>query len=257
MRQSSRPPVDPNLAGLFASRGKLDAHRYLETKDTQDLEEAISNMRTAVFLAKDTQSIVLGPSLGSLAALLHEQYKSTGKDAGLNEARQLAKWALEGLSDGDTDHAIVLTTLGNILTSQYERFCKLKDLEEAIFSLKVGIQARGAPGDSAFPAVALNNLAYALVKRYEMTGRREDLNDAISNALGAAEAGLSSHPSLTAGISLLLKQYKSTEKLDILANALFELRIVVEIAPAYSKLNTLLDHLDCLAMEQQISLAWS
>lgn len=255
MLLSPRNPVDPNLADLFASRGKLDAHRYLETRDVHDLENAISNMRSAISLTKDTQSAILGPALGNLAALLLEQFRSTRKDIVLNEARQLSTWALECLSDFDANRAQVLATLGTILTSQYDRSGRTLDLEEAITSLYTATRVRSLPDNSTFPAVVLNNLSCVLEKRYENTGRREDLNDAVTSALEATEASLSNHPSLSAGVgltlaSLLLRQYKATEKLGSLANALFELRIVTEISTQDSKLDTLLGHLGSLAIEQ-------
>lgn len=89
MRPSPPPPVDPDLAGLFASRGRIDADRYLQTRDGHDLEGAISNMRTAVSVAKETQSFILGRALGNLAALSLEQFKSTEKDARLDELQAL------------------------------------------------------------------------------------------------------------------------------------------------------------------------
>lgn len=255
MRPSPRIPANPDLAGLFASRGRLDAHRYLEMKDVQDLDNAISNMRIAVSLFKDTQSANLGRSLGNLAALLLEQFKSTGKDVRLNEARQLATWAMECLSDCDVYRAYVLTTLGNILSSEYDLSGRTQDLEEAISSLWVATQARSPPDDSIFPAVMLNNLSCVLEKRYKNTGRKKDLNDAVTRALEATEVNFSNQPSLMAGIgstlaSLLLRQYKATGQLDSLINALFELRIVTEIAPDYSKLDTLLGQLGSLVREQ-------
>jgi hypothetical protein len=223
--------------------------------DSCDLEDAISNMRTAVALAKETQPVILGPALGNLAALFLEQFKLTGNDAGLNEALRLATWALECLSDGHADRALVLATLGNILTSQYDRSGRSQDLEEAVSSLQAATQARIPPDDSAFPAVVSNNLACVLGKRYENTGRREDLNDAVTSALEATNVRLSNYPSLMAGVastlaSLLMRQYKTTGMLDSLANALFELRIVTEIAPELPELDTLLGQLGSLAMKQ-------
>lgn len=40
--------------------------------------------------------------------------------------------------------------------------------------------------------------------------------------------------------SLLTREYESTGKLDSLANVLFELRIVTEVAPEFSELDALL-----------------
>lgn len=255
MRSSPRTPVDPDLADLFASRGRLDAHRYMETRDAHDLENAISNMRSAITLTKDTQSAILGPALGNLAALLLEHFRSTRKNTGLNEARQLATWALECLSDCDANQAQVLATLGTILTSQYDRSGRTLDLEEAISSLYIATQVRSLSDNSTFRAVVLNNLSCVLAKRYEITGRREDLNDAVTSALEATEVSLSNHPTLLAGVgltlaSLLLRQYKATGNLDSLTNALFELRIVTEISSEDSKLDTLLSQLGGLAIEQ-------
>lgn len=255
MCRRPRLPVDPRLVALFASRGRLRAHRYLQTRDGHDLEDTISTMRTAVALAKETQSAILGPALGNLAALLLEQFKSTGRDAGLNEALQLATWALDCLSDRDADRALVLATLGNILASQYNRSRKSQHLEEAISSLQVATQTQSLPDNGAFLAVVSNNLACVLGRRYENTGRREDLTDAITGALEATEIRLSNYPLLMAGVSsnlasLLARQYESTGKLDSLANALFELRIVTEVSPEFPELDALLGQLGGLAKGQ-------
>jgi hypothetical protein len=137
--------------------------------------------------------------LGNLAALSLEQLKSTGKDTGLNEARQLATWALECLSDGDADRALVLATLSNILISQYERSTRSQDLKEAISSLQVAAQARSILEHSTFPAVVLNNLACVLGRGYEIVGRRADISDAIISTLEATRVRLTNHPSLMAG----------------------------------------------------------
>ena len=115
MGSGQRPLSDPELAELFASRGQLYAHRYRQTKDSQDLEDAISNIRRAVSLARETRPDILGPALGNLAALSLEHSKAKGKIDDLNEARQLATWALECLPNGDINHALVLNTLGNLL----------------------------------------------------------------------------------------------------------------------------------------------
>ncbi|KAJ5379555.1 hypothetical protein N7509_012674 [Penicillium cosmopolitanum] len=212
-------------------------------------------MRTAVVLAKQTHLAILGPALSNLAALLLEQFKSTGRDTRLNEALQLATWARDCLSDCDTARAPVLATLGNILASQYERSRKPQDLEEAIFSLQVATQAPSLPDDGAFPVVVSNNLACVLGKRYENTGRRTDLNDAINVALEATETGLSKYPPLMARVgsnlaSLLARQYESTGDLESLASALFELRIVTEVAPKFPELNARLGQLRDLAKGQ-------
>ncbi|KAJ5733164.1 hypothetical protein N7533_013611 [Penicillium manginii] len=92
-------------------------------------------------------------------------------------------------------------------------------------------------------------------RRYENSGRREDLNDAIASALDATEMGFSNCPSLLAGVGstlagLLARQYESTGQLDSLANALFELRIVTEVEPEFPELDALLVQLGGLAKEQ-------
>ncbi|KAJ5528137.1 hypothetical protein N7513_012296 [Penicillium frequentans] len=213
-------------------------------------------MRTAVALSKERQSPFLGPALGNLAALLLEQSKSTGRDAGLNEALQMAYWALDCLSDGDAARAPVLATLGIILFSQYDCLSRLQDLEDAIYSLQIAIQTRSLPGDGAFSAAVLNNLACALGRRYEYTGRREDLNDAITSALEATQIELSDDPNLMAAVgsnlaNLLARQYGSIGEFDSLSNALFEARIVTEVAPEMPQLDALLGHIGGLAEGQQ------
>lgn len=257
MRQKPRLPAHPHLAGLFASRGRLHAHRYLLTRDSHDLENAISTMHTAVALAKETQSDVLGSALGNLAALLLERAKSTGNDAVLNEALQLATWALDCFSDRDSDHVLVLVTLGGILARQYDRSGRVQDLEEAISSLESATRTPTSMhlGEGAFRAVVSSNLSSVLVKRYEITGRRENLKNAITAALKATEMEPSNYPPMMAGMgsnlaSLLAKQYESTGALESLANALFELRIVAEIAPESPELDDLLGRLSTLAKEQ-------
>jgi nitrate reductase NapE component len=255
MRQKPRPPVDHHLAGLLVSRGRLHAHQYLQTRDSHNLEDAISTMRKVVALVKGAQSDILGPALGNLAALLLEQFKLTGRDTALNEALQLARWALDCLSDRDADHSVLLATLGSILASQYDRLKRTQDLEDAISSLQIATRTQSPSDDGDLPAVVLNNLACVMGRRYENSGRREDLNDAITSALDATEMGLSNCPSLLAGVGstlagLLARQYESTGQLDSLANALFELRIVTEVEPEFPELDALLVQLGGLAKEQ-------
>ncbi|KAJ5802108.1 uncharacterized protein N7503_004558 [Penicillium pulvis] len=212
-------------------------------------------MRTAVALSKERQSSFLGPALGNLAALLLERFKSTGRDAGLDEAVQMTYWALDCLSDGDPDRALVLATLGIILSSQYDCLSRPQDLEDAIYSLQIALQTWSPRGDGTFPAAVSNNLACALGRRYEYTGRREDLNDAITSALEATQIELSDDPTLMAAVgsnlaNLLARQYESIGDFDSLSNALFEARIVTEVAPELQQLDALLGHISGLAEGQ-------
>lgn len=255
MRRKQPTLIEPHLARLFANRGRLHAHRYLQTGDRHDLKNAISTMRTAVASAKESQSAVLGAALGNLAVLLLEEAKSTGKDATLNEASQLATWALDCLSDRDPDRARVFATRGNILASQFERSGRPQDLEEAVSSFRRATATWSGPDDDAFPAVVSNNLSCVLGKRYEITGRRKDLNNAITGALDATKRLSADHLPLMPGISsnlasLLARQYESTGLLDCLSNALFELRIVTELAPESPELDVLLRRLGGVAKEQ-------
>ena len=255
MHRRSRFPVDPNLAGLFASRGKIYAHRYLQTNNPFDLDDATTAMREAFALARETRPVLLGPALGNLAALLLEQFKSTGKDAMLNEALQFARWALDCFSHRGPDRALAFVTLGTILANRYDCSKKSQDLEEAIASLQAAAQLRGPSGDAALSAVISNNLVCFMERRYNFTGRREHLHDAIDSALQATKIELPNDPSLEAGMylnlaSLLTRRFEATGRLDSLPDALFELRIATKLSPESRGLDAILGHLSGLAEEQ-------
>lgn len=255
MHKEPRIPADPYLAGLFASRGKIHAHRYFQTKDSSDLQDAISAMRVAVILYKETRSVMLGPALGNLAALLLEQFKSTQRDFVLNEALQFARWALECLPKRDPDMAPVFVTLGTILSDRYDRSKRNQDLEEAIASLQIAAQLRGPSDDGALSAVISNNVVCVMEKRYDSTGRRQDLSDTINAALQATKIELPNNPSLVVGMysnlaSLLTRRFEATGKLDGLTDALFELRIATKVAQESISLDSILGHLSGLVKEQ-------
>jgi tetratricopeptide (TPR) repeat protein len=228
--------------------------------DNHDLEDAILTMRKAAVLAEDVQSAILGQAMRSLAALLLEDFKLTGRDTALNEAMQLTTLALNCSSVDAADGARILATHGSIFASRYDISRKTHDLEKTISSLQLAIQTWNPPDDGQFSVIVSDNLACVLSMLYDNTGRREDLNDAIESALQVAESGLSNYPSFMAKTgsnlaSLLARQYEYTGQLDSFSNALFELRIIAEIAPEFSEIDAILSYLGRLASQQHALMA--
>lgn len=80
------------------------------------------------------------------------------------------------------------------LAIYYDRWSRSQDLEDAISSLQAASQVRSHPDNSTFSAVTLHDLACVLGRRYENTGRREDCDNAVVNALKATKIVYQNRP---------------------------------------------------------------
>jgi hypothetical protein len=89
---ASTPQSAPDLARLFASRGNVHVQRYLHSQKRDDLEKAISTVRTAIGLAQNDSRPVVGPMLAKFGTLWLMRYECTDRKSDLDEALRYTLW---------------------------------------------------------------------------------------------------------------------------------------------------------------------
>ncbi|KAF7172189.1 hypothetical protein CNMCM5623_004429 [Aspergillus felis] len=190
--------------------------RYDRTQKLEDLDKAIQGLQQ---LLEDPAHDLNLKALGSLVKLLQERYECTGKLEDLDKAIQVLQQLLEVASTNQISLA-VLACLAILLQEKYDCTQKLEDLEEAIRGLQKLLEAcpkhesnliltlllqdpyKGAlklayleeviqafqqvlvllPKEPFILAVFSGNLADMLRKRFELTGRMEDKDEAIRSS---------------------------------------------------------------------------
>ncbi|KAF8417974.1 CHAT domain-containing protein [Tirmania nivea] len=175
------PEDHPNRAILLNNLGFHLGRRYKRTGSLQDLEAAIARVETAVEVTSvDHPDRVdwlnnLGTCLDLEAAIVHSEA------------------AVEATPGDHPSRARRFGSLGNHLSSRYERTANLQDLEAAIVYSEAAVEA--TPEDHPNQAILLNNLGNYLSMRYGRTGYLQDLEAAITAHF--ASWSISTAPTLT------------------------------------------------------------
>ncbi|KAK8855360.1 CHAT domain-containing protein [Apiospora arundinis] len=153
--------------------------------------------------------------------------------AGLEEAIQVARQAVETTPEDHPNRAGWLNNLGNRLSNRYSRTRAMADLEEAIQTGRQAVEA--TPEDHPNRVVILNNLGLHLGNRYSRTGAMADLEEAIQIARQAVEATPENHLDRAAilnNLGLHLgDRYSRTGGMADLEEAIQSARQAVEATP--------------------------
>lgn len=256
--------VTTNLA-----TGLIDLYRY--SRDRNLLDQAARDLRANAERLSDGP--VRHTVLANLAAALHEMFDYTGRLALLDEAIAVQELLVGSPSTAkperilnlgvsllarfrrrrsvdDLDRAIdlfvdtarttasaverasALNSHANALSVRFDDSQALMDIEACIALREEAVRTVAA--GSIEHALYLANLGVDLLKRYELTGDRDDLRRAIDGqrqALRAAEGRWSDQPRFLAGLAdSLAREAERTNRPDDVADARDTYRRAVELA---------------------------
>ncbi|KAK7031350.1 CHAT domain-containing protein [Favolaschia claudopus] len=204
-----------SVSGLAATLAKR--FEYLGTTD--DLHRAVSVVRAclASLDEDDVQRITLTLTL---ADALEKSFNQSGSLPELEEAMDLYRAVIAVRAQ--EDHSEMVVAVANLATahhSRYERLHEIDDLNSAINMNKVLLSLEENPGR---PTV-LNNLANALITRFEETGDQSDLKTSLSyyrDALNINRHNKVDHAlALVSMASGLSKSFVSTSRIEDLDEA--------------------------------------
>ena len=151
--------------------------RYTRRQDRRDLDRAIE-------LAEQAQANVAGTpsaekfSPGNLGTALMERYHLTGDERDLDRAIEIFRRSadLQAAHPDPTDADSSAGSLGFGLMARYRRLGELSDLERAIAAFEQALSViPPASGWRYKRYMALNNLAWGLTERFELTESLDDL----------------------------------------------------------------------------------
>jgi tetratricopeptide (TPR) repeat protein len=215
------------------------------TGDRSDADEAVRAHRAAL----DATRRASGDRPREQSALgltLCSRFELTGELSDADEAVTLLRAAVDSLPESDPRRPATLSDLGLVLAARYWRTGAAADLDEAIQAHRAAVAAPNAmaAGAGQSPRAAqeaqergrrLLNLAGPLRVRFERTGRRADLDEAIDALRGAAEEG--SHTTVDRhlvlrdlGAALLLRAQRTLSPTD-LRDAIEALHAAVDAVP--------------------------
>jgi tetratricopeptide (TPR) repeat protein len=157
------------------------------TGDTAAIEQAVHAGQAAVTAAPADD-----PASGHLQALcrnqlvvaLHALYRHTGDGALLEESVRAVKSALDAAPAEGPERAVIGTEYGRALHLLARHTEDVASLEEAVRTLRLAVTQT----PSHERAAALIELSTALVSLYGLTGRSEQLEEAVETGRAAASA---------------------------------------------------------------------
>ena len=175
--------------------------RFKRAKNEADLEEGITTFEQILAYPgfgradEDFREHVL---VGA-AHVIRMRWELKRASADLDRMVELSRQAVEGLSPDSPDRPWLLNSLCADLGDRHGATHRLEDLEETIAAYRELIAAyprtgrRDRPGLRQLPdlphlSIHVSSLSGALSHRYRRTGRREDLDEAITVLREAAHA---------------------------------------------------------------------
>ncbi|WP_460961008.1 CHAT domain-containing protein [Parasphingorhabdus pacifica] len=169
---------DPARPGVLNNLGTTSQLAFVRSKETGDLEDAVSYYRKAASTAReDDPDLVLYQC--NLALALAEQAAHTNDPSHALESVRAARTATERTSRRDQRRMMALMRLGNAL-KLHARLADDTDSDDE--SIDVFREAmRGMPGNPAETSELLINLGSALLRRYERGGPLEDLREGVNH----------------------------------------------------------------------------
>jgi len=184
------PPGDTGRAmALYYLADSLD-DRFLETKDTADLEEAIALHQVALDLRPPGHSN-RSDSLHCLALCLSRRHNKQNTIADLEEAITLGRAALELRPLGYSVRAMTLYNLARDLRMRFLKLGANDDLDEAISLHQEALDLR--PAGHSSRSDSLHSLALCFSNQYDKQGTIADLEQAITLGQAALELSPPGH----------------------------------------------------------------
>jgi tetratricopeptide (TPR) repeat protein len=220
-----RPSYLTNLANALIARST-------RTGDPHDLDEAISDLRSALALAP-ADDPGRKNALTNLGGALLTKFFRAGEQADLDEGISQLRAALALTPSDDPDLYRHLSNLATALQDRFERRGKLTDLDQAIGHLRAAAEI--TPPDRAERAEVPNNLGIALMTRFDRTAAPADLDQAIENLREALAIAGQDRPSQAHVLNnygnALTTRYSRSGGLGDLDNAVAYLRQAAAVMP--------------------------
>jgi tetratricopeptide (TPR) repeat protein len=164
-----------NNLGLYLMR------RFDCVGELKDLDEAISHLRHAVQLAPPGHQNLAGylSNLGSSLFTIHKRLGFLAEVGGLEEGISCLRAAVLLMPpDYPTIHQI-LDAVGAALTSRYDHYHDLEDLENAVSVERQAIEHARRRNHPDLPAL-ISQLGSTLSRRYDRLGEAKDIEEAIA-----------------------------------------------------------------------------
>ncbi|KAJ2931097.1 hypothetical protein H1R20_g5979, partial [Candolleomyces eurysporus] len=206
--ESSNGPI-----GLYNNLGNSLARRFERTGNLVDLDEAISNQKSAVDLVPDSNQTLKSSSHNNLGISLTFRFERTGAISDIEDAITSLRNAValsvplpetDKYTSKPNDILVTVTRMNNLsiaLLRRFERGSALEDIQEAILHQQKVVQFT-PHGHPDLPA-RLNNLGRFLYARFNRMDDASDLTTAISCQLKAVDLLPNDHPDLPAWLNNL------------------------------------------------------
>ncbi|BCJ75654.1 hypothetical protein CS0771_51980 [Catellatospora sp. IY07-71] len=184
-------PEDPEIGNSFASVSKALVARYDALGAVGDLDDAIRFAERALSHAPSGHPLrgrfLVDLSDALRVRFLRRMYTDVADSAPLDEidrAIALANEAVAITRHGHHYRAAYLEALANAREARFGATNDIRDLRNAIERRRDAVAEAASVADAAG---RFSNLAHDLVKSYMETGRRTDLDDALTAAWRAVE----------------------------------------------------------------------
>ncbi|VDC05847.1 unnamed protein product [Peniophora sp. CBMAI 1063] len=205
--------------------------RFEIAGDGQDNDLAIDAAYRAVELLPKG-SLEKAQCLNLLGNSLFARFQLSGRLPDVEASVSSHLRALVLIPDGHRDKPMILHNVGNSTHIRFEHMGRPEDLETSISMHRLAVDLT-PNDDNQNKSDRLNSLSCSLLSRYQISGYRSDIEEAISTCRSAIELTAHGHRRKASrynnlGISLLT-QYRSNGELHVLEEAISAHRIAVDL----------------------------
>ena len=223
------PRETTNAVEILMGLGSALESLGRRTEDTEVMRESVHWLRhaLAVLAAADPHGDLYGESQYSLGTSLLALYKQTTESQALDDAVLALRAAVAAMRTGDSDrYRESRASLAAALLGVFDRDHAEPALDEAIELLRDEV----GRGDAVAP-IALNNLAAALLKRFDQTGELAHVEEAIALGRRAVESG-ADDPSILSNLAVSLNElFLQTGQRSAADEALVMLQRIADTVP--------------------------
>jgi tetratricopeptide (TPR) repeat protein len=160
--------------------GKIYFRKYKVDQDLEMIEKSIEKYEESINLAKAEDTSVYS-TINDLGNAFLEKFEMSKSNADLQSAAKSYRDALEKLrmfrsKSARNDEAMLLQGIGNVQIRQFQLWSRTSDLDTAISYYKKSLDA--TPDFSVKKATRTGSLVWALLQRWDIIKKIEDLEDA-------------------------------------------------------------------------------
>ncbi|TAQ87221.1 hypothetical protein B7494_g4455 [Chlorociboria aeruginascens] len=169
-----------NKATCLRVAGKIYYRKYKMDQDLKMLEAAIEKYEESIRLASETDATAYS-TINDLGNALSDKFESSKSNSDLQAAGEAYSRALENLrisrsESARNNEAMLLNGIGNVQMRQFLAWSRTADLDAAISYYKKSLDA--TPDTNVRKATRTGTLVWALLQRWDVTKKIEDLEDA-------------------------------------------------------------------------------